>query len=346
MKDFKVPDQSATYGLSFLTYFGGVQPKNMLNFEKNFDLTLYHLNMMFNKTNSMFEYGGDFGKGKSEKITKHYLEAITQTKGYSVILEKNGKLYATWGTLGGRPRYDYLPEDMIVNNPYIPINETLKIDKNCVFFKNDAFAWGLYPLNLYYATKLRDNDQSRRVLMIISRAMKLLHGNSTDMKDAFDKTVADLKDGKLAAMFDDSVIDINQLESLPFGESTSSQTFIQLLEDYQYNKGSWYNEVGVQSNYNMKRETITSSENILNVDSLLPLSDNMLECRKEQVEKINKMFGVEWTVDFGSAWKKVRREIQQKEDAVKAESGTQNKPVQQLDTTEKGDNGDENSNNE
>ena len=309
-----------TFGLSNLLYYGGVQPRNMLNFKKNFDLTLYHINMMFEKTNMMFEYGGDFGKGKSDRISRRYLEAITQTKGYSVIIEEEGKLYATWGTLGGRPRYDYLPSKMIVNNPYIPVNKQFEIDTDCIFFKNDAFAWGLFPLDLYYATKLRDNDQSRRVLMIVTRAMRLLQASTTDVKKSIEDMIKALEEGELKSIFDDNILPIDTLKSLDFGDTSSSQTFIQLLEDYQYNKGSWWNEVGVQSNYNMKRETITSSENILNVDSLLPFSDNMLEERKESVKKINEMFGVNWTVEFSSSWAKIRREIKQKEDAIKAEA--------------------------
>lgn len=319
----KTPEESEiikTHGLSNLLYYGGVQPRNILSFKNNFDITLYHINMMFEKTNSMFEYGGDFGKGKSEKISKRYLEAVTQTKGYSVIFEVNGKLYCTWGTLGGRPRYDHLPSKLIVNNPYIPFNGQLEVDEDCVFYKNDSFAWGLYPLSLYYATKLCDNDQSRRVLLIITRAMKALYSSDSDTTKAIKEFFKDLETGKLSAIFDNNLPVLEYIKSLDFSTNSSAQTLIQLLEDYQYQKGSWWNEVGVQSNYNMKRETITSSENILNVDSLLPFSDNMLEARKEQVKRVNEMFGVNWTVDFSSAWSKIRKEIKQKEDAIKAEA--------------------------
>ncbi len=306
----------ANFGLSALFNYGGIQPKNILNFTDNNDITMYHLMSMFQKTNSMFEYGGDFGKGKSELIEKRYLEMLVQLKGYCCISEVKGKLYCNFGTLGGEPRYDYLPSKFIVNNPYIPINKQYTIDKDCVLFKNDMFGWGLYPLNLYYAVKLRDNDQSRRVMMITSRAMQILYSTDTDTTKAIKQAYRELEKGELSAIFDDNVMG-EQLKSIPFGAQQSSQTFIQLLEDYQYNKGSWWNEMGIQNNYNMKRETITSSENILNIDSLLPFSDNMLNARKENIDKINKMFGTNWTVDFGSAWKKLRNEIAVSQDVKK-----------------------------
>lgn len=311
---------SSLYGLGLLINQGCVQQKNILNFKNNNDIIMYHLMMMFQKTMSMFEYGGDFDK--EEKISLRWLEGTTQIKGYSCLHEWKGKLYCDWSLLGGKPRYDYLPEILIVNNPYTGCSKKYTIDKDCVMFKNDEFAWGLFPIHCYYANKLCDNDQSRRVLMIMTRAMQMLYSSDGDTTKAIEAAFDKLTKGELAAIFDDNAISesFDQIKSLPFGAQASSQTMIQLLEDMQYFRASWWNEMGVQSNYNMKRETITSSENILNVDSLLPFSDNMMRARKESVEKINKMFGRNWTVDFSSAWKKLRKELKQKEDALAAEA--------------------------
>lgn len=311
------------YDLALMLNTGLVQQKNILNFKDNNDIVMYHLMSMFNKTNSMFEYGGDFDE--EDKITKRWLESITQLKGYSCIHKdknKKGDLYCDWALLGGKPRYDYLPENLIVNNPYSKINEQFVIDENCVLFRNDTFAWGLYPLHLYYANQLKDNDQSRRVLLVVSRAMQLLYSADSDTSKAIENAFKKLEAGELAAIFDNNAMsdEFEQIKSLDFSSKQTSQTLIQLLEDKQYCKGSWWNEMGVQSNYNMKRETITSSENILNVDSLLPFADNMLNARKEDVEKVNEMFDRHWTVDFSSAWKKIRKEIKQKEEALEAEA--------------------------
>lgn len=326
--------ETKLYGLGLFLSTGCIQERNILNFKNNEDITLYHLLMMFQRTMSMFEYGGNFEK--SDKISKRWLEGTTQVKGYSCIHKYKGEMYCDWALLGGKPRYDYLPSKLIVNNPYTGCNEQLTIDEDCVMFKNDEFAWGLFPIHCYYATKLMHNDQSRRVLLVMSRAMQMLYSTDVDTTNAIKSAFKKLDDGELAAIFDDNALseELSQIKSLPFGVNQSSQTIIQLLEDYQYNRGSWWNEMGVQSNYNMKRETITSSENILNVDSLLPFADNMLNARKEAVEKINKMFGLNWTVDFSSAWKKIRKEIKQKEDALAAEAkvnSSKQEPSSQLD---------------
>ena len=73
-------------------------------------------------------------------------------------------------------------------------------------------------------------------------------------------------------------------------------------------KASLYNELGLQSNYNMKRESINSGESQLNEDMLHPLIDDMLRERQIALEKVNAMFGTNITVEFNSAWEINERE--------------------------------------
>ena len=196
-----------------------------------------------------------------------------------------------------------------------------------------------------YATKMTDNDLSRRLLMVNTRALNLLLAKDSDVFNSLMEVLRKLENGELSAILDDNLEMVDTLKSIPFGVEKSSQTFIQLLEDMQYCRGSWWNDMGVQSNYNMKRESITSSENILNVDSLMPFADTMLEQRQLAVEKINKRFGVEWTVDYSSAWKKLRTELKLKEEQLRKETENIGKDSVTVTQNEKGDNKDDKSGN-
>jgi hypothetical protein len=71
-----------------------------------------------------------------------------------------------------------------------------------------------------------------------------------------------------------------------------------------------YNELGLNANFNMKREALGAGESGLNDDILLPFCDDMLRMRKEGLEEINKMFGTHITVDYSSAWKHNMREVE------------------------------------
>ena len=63
----------------------------------------------------------------------------------------------------------------------------------------------------------------------------------------------------------------------------------------------------------MKREALGADEVQLNIKALLPLAQNMLECRKEGVKAINEKYGTNITVDFKSVWKDTEEEVENKD---------------------------------
>ena len=81
-----------------------------------------------------------------------------------------------------------------------------------------------------------------------------------------------------------------------------SGTLTNLIEYHQYIKASLFNELGLNSNYNMKRESINSNESQLNDDMLHPLIDDMLKEREEGIARVNELFGTNITVKFAGAW--------------------------------------------
>lgn len=70
--------------------------------------------------------------------------------------------------------------------------------------------------------------------------------------------------------------------------SNNGSYLTQFIELHQYLTGTFYNEVGLNANFNMKREAIGDGESSLNEDSLLPLCELMLETRKRTLKKLIK----------------------------------------------------------
>lgn len=270
--------------------------------QQNEKLKYYHMLNMTRKTISMFEY-----ENLPNTIPKRVLELRLQFDGHTTIFKHNGNIYCSYGALGSNLNYNYMPTKSIIANPYIPFNKALEIDKECVVIPNDSLYMGLVPINDYYSTQLVDNDLSRATLLKSLRAMNLAVATNKDDKENIDAIFKALETGELKAILSKSFED--KIYTLPYGQQGSSQTIIQLLEDKQYIKGSWLNELGVQSNYNMKRETITANENMLNIDNLLPLTDDMYNARSIGIKQVNEMFGTNIKFDFSSAWKKLRDEI-------------------------------------
>ena len=316
MKDYPFIENCGSEHCAQILY-----PK-MIDFEDKERLHRFHMINMLKKTRTMFEYDG-----LPETIPQRYYELWTQSQGFMCVFVHKGKGYAMYGGLGGEPDFNYLPTIAIINNPALNLSLTLRInwgyewnstknpqvDGECVVIPNDSVFMGLLPVHSYYSSQLTENDMTINCSLINTRLMNLLVADDDDSYQSLKDVIQDLKDGKISSAVDKNWLK-DGIKSLPFGSGAATNALIQLLEHRQYVKGSWWNELGVQSNYNMKRETITSSENILNVDSLLPASDDMLQMRKEGWNRANKLFGWNVKVDFSSAWKKIQKEIKLKED--------------------------------
>lgn len=285
----------------------------------------YHMISKLRKTLQMFEY-----EGLPDEIPKRILELFTQWRGFTVLHPFKDKFYVSRGTLGGKPNFNYMPSKAIVANPYLGCYKEFEIDKECVVIPNDSMYVGMLPLNNYFSSQETETDISMNILKINTRIMAILSAQDQDTADSLVDVMDALKEGKSAAAVDNDIMSGKGIQSNPMSVGNSSQTIIQLLEEKQYTRGGWWNEVGVQANYNMKRETITSSENILNVDSILPLADDMKEQREIAFEKAKKLFGLNIKVDFSSSWKKLRTEIRLKEEINEKEAKSAGKEVQSI----------------
>lgn len=255
------------------------------------------ISQMLNKTITIFKYGN-----LPETITDKDIEIITQVNGYSIWKEVDGKLYVFYGSLGGEPNPYYLPTLAIIANPALRYNASLKIDEECVVMLNDYLYTGLMPLFNKYGSLLTEADISLKYAIINARVPALLQSDNDNTyksaKEFFDKIEKGDGYGIIA--------------SKEFFDGIKSQDFYKqpyikdLIESIQYIKASWYNEIGLNAQFNMKREALNSAESTLNDDILHPTIDVMLECRKKALEKINKMFGTNITVELNSVWEQNR----------------------------------------
>ena len=256
------------------------------------------------RTQSMFRY-----INLPDTIPQRSLELYIQTGGSCCIAEYEGSLYAFFGTFGGEPDVYYMPREYIVANPALNMSKSFKIHEECVVIPNDAMYMGLMPIFRRYATLLAENDVTLNLTDINIRIMTLLTGNTDRDIASATKYLEDIKDGKLGVAM--STPFMEGLKTQPYGE-VSGKILTQLIELQQYYKASMFNDIGLNSNYNMKRETIVSAEIELNADALFPFVDNMLYCREKAIEEVNSMFGTDIRVELNSSWEDLAdsREVQ------------------------------------
>lgn len=268
----------------------------LFDYESKQELMAFHTSSMINKMYAMFKY-----KGLPDSIPQRDFKLMLQLQGHATFLEYKGDIYALHGRLGGRPNPYYMPTISVVANPALNMSKELVIDKDCVIVPHDPLYLGLTRYYQYYATMLTENAISRRIAIINMRIMRLLTAPTPDARKDLEDVLKSFIDGKLSIALDKDFM--KQIQSLEYGEGSTSRTITQLIENEQYTKASFFNDMGLQANYNMKRESINSNEAQLNEDSLLPFIDTILECQSEALEKVNKHFGLNISVERNSSWK-------------------------------------------
>ena len=266
---------------------------------------------MLNRVMQMFDYSN-----LPDTLPKKMIELYTMVNGHAVVVKHEGKLYVCFGGFAGEPNEYYIPKQYIVANPYLKLFKTFTIGEDCVLLKNDTMMYGLMPLFRRYASALVENDLTMNMVDINSRIVALIDAPDDATKVSAEKFLSDVEDGKNGIIASNAFF--NGIRTQPYGEH-NYQRLTDLIEYQQYMKASWFNELGLNANYNMKREAITSNESQLNDDMLLPLIDDMMECRKNSWEEVNDMFGTDISVSWGSTWEDNSEELELSQELLEAQ---------------------------
>lgn len=279
-----------------------------------------HSMYMLNRTHCMFKW-----ENLPDTITERALELYLQTNGNVCFYKHEGSLYVFTGGLGGEPDVYYRPTIYTIANPALKLSKSLKIGKDCIVMPNDTLYIGLRPLFSRYATLLTENELSIKLAITNSRIIDIISAPDDRTKASAEKFLQDIEEGKSGIIAENAFLD--GLRSQPYGNTGSTATLSNLIEMEQYIKASWFNELGLNANYNMKRERLNTIESQMNHDALLPLIDDMLKCRKEAIEKVNEMFGTNITVDFSSSWEDNEEEIELEHERLANEVANANSQI-------------------
>lgn len=271
---------------------------------------------MIDRLMSMFKY-----EGLPKTIPKKYLDYFLFVNGHAFCTDVKDDLYVFVGGLGGEPDAYYRPTIYTVANPALNLSKQYKINDEGILLRNDTMMFGLLPLLSKYCSLLAENILTMRVADINLRLLQLLTAPDDKTKAAVDIFLSDLENGKLG-----SIAENRFLEGVKMQEpATKNGAFmIQFIEYHQYLKGSMYNELGLNANYNMKREALGAGESGLNADILFPLVDDMLNNRQECLDEVNKKYGTNIKVDFNSTWVDNKREAEAELKNLESESETTN----------------------
>lgn len=268
------------------------------NFDKD-KLLFIVKNNMINKSINMFKY-----TGLPETIPEFNFEDILQRTGHCVVTEVNDKLYALSGSGGGKPNVYYYPTDYVVANPYLNFSKTLVIDEDCILCRNTSYFRPTTDIAYIYAYLIVEGYISLKSDLFNTRIHSLLFASNENVKTALDGFLNDVEEGNLSTILNKDIEMFNETKAISYTSNAHNNTLSQVIETIQYCKASFLNEIGLNANYNMKRESINGNEAELNNDGLTPLIFDMYQCRLNQVDKINKKYNTNIKVELNDMWLK------------------------------------------
>ena len=284
-----------------------------LIYSKDIALNDFIDNMLI-KCNQMFVY-----KNLPDGITKRVIERYLLENGYCIFTKENDKFYVFTGGLGGELNEYYEYTKCIVANPYLKLNKEYTINDDCVLMRNDSKMKGLIPLLEKYGVLCGDCELSINMLTNNLRTQFFISANDDKTRQNADLFIKKLVDGELSVIGENQFLDGVKVHNV----SSQANCIQQFIELNQYLKASAFNEIGLDANFNMKRERLTVNEVELNTSILIPLADNMLEERRNAIDLINKKYGLNIEVDLSSVWKMQKEEVDKATETQDTETDTE-----------------------
>lgn len=277
--------------------------------DDTFDFDIPHLQSLYVrktliKTQKIFDY-----ENLPETMPADDIELMLQTRGSIAVTNFNlSSLYAFTGGLGGEPSPYYRPTLYVVANPALKYSESLKIDEDCVVIRNDPLYMGLLPVIKHASYLLAQCDISFKFACINIRVPAIVKAKDDNTYRSAIEFFEQVSEGKeIGVVMDDDLADGIGV----YDYSNSDISITHLIELKQYILSTFYQDLGIQLQFNMKREAINEAEAALSESVLYPTIDDMLLERQKGFDKVNKMYGTNIKVKLSSVWEQLRRTKEQ-----------------------------------
>lgn len=267
--------------------------ENACEFMTVADLQQSFTRELFNKVCAKFQF-----ENLPQTINEDYLKLQLIIGGHCLIIKHNDNLYAIESGQGTDLNYAYLPQVTPFANPYLTdgyakINSDNADSVMIYTSSSDKYlAYGGGGVLWEYIKKtawlLANTITSINTMLINTRLQQVfIAPTDTDVSSA-ELTLKKMFLGEPYLIIKDMSL-LDNIKMIPTNASQNRQ-LIDLIETYQYIYSMFYHSIGVNSNYNMKRERVNTAEIMTNDDSLQLNFANIVENVEKGVEEVNKMF--------------------------------------------------------
>lgn len=246
---------------------------------------------LFATAMTMFRYDG-----LPDNVRPEDLERMLLENGELIFTKWHDDFYIFQFTGAGKQNYLGEWDSYQVNNPYIGCNQVFT-DKDAVRVRNTDNSVSLAGLLDMYSELLSESYITLNMSDINARLSFLISAGDNATKASAELFLKQVYDGKQGIIGSQPLLE--SLSVNPLAEHRDFQSVIELNKFYY---SDFFQKIGLTNLYNNIHDRISATETEFTATSIYPFVDNMKKNREQAIEKINKLFGLDVTVEFTSSW--------------------------------------------
>ena len=266
---------------------------------------------LFNFCLTIFEY-----KNLPESLPAREIESNLMMTGHCVIFPDMADLVTCKTSLYGFDRY-YNPTNAIFANVRMR-EKTLDIGVNCEIIYNSSLKdnvlyipsdGSMMSFIKRYSRMLADVESSMDIYMVNSRLTSFPVASSDSVMQNLKLFFKKLKRGERGIISDDSII--QQFRSVDISRASVHDGVNDWLVARDKILEMFFRDIGVKF-YNPKKAQVSEDELQVNNQMLVISLDDMLKERERGIERVNKMFATNISVDISESFK-IKEEVAEDE---------------------------------
>ena len=276
---------------------GYINPFDLSRCEYNFDFLYNYYYMEL----SELVYSTVVFENLPETISETFLKYCLFSLGKSVFFKNGDTLLALNAAPSNVPDVYYVPTDVIVANPVIG-SRTLTRDKNCIVvyctsmdrYVSNGISGGLYGLIVKTATMLADNDLSINIAQKNTRLINIMGIDDSIGKSTVDDIIRRMYAGEPYVCVQTRYI--STLQAVPVQPQSNNQHILQLIELHQYILAHFYEQIGLTTHDQIKKERLINAEVNDNTDMAVYNIHHVIKSIQDGIAAVNNMFGTDISV--------------------------------------------------
>lgn len=273
----------------------------------------HYFGMLYNAASSVIVINGI----DTIETERDYFFQCLLLIGNILFFKKSGKVYAIHGNPAGQPDAFRNPTKLVYANTVLGSgNLTEGKDGVLVYltpsdrlFTFTNYGGGLYSLIASTAQLLADNTSSINCAQINGRVQTVFTSESNQEAKSAEVILKDMYAGKPYRVIPSEIL--SKFQAQPIAQSVTSTMLMELVELRQYILAQFWNSIGLDANFNMKRERLITAEVEANSAALKVPIQTILDELNEGFENVRKAFDVELHAELNPEYKKVIEATQQ-----------------------------------